>query len=214
MSMTRLRYDITRTADLEKIRTFVANCRRAGDEEGVQIGHSHLFRLLAEQGARDFGRDLMNDPLVIRFMQMIVAVEELRGTRASRTRNALKAGDDKLGVIERLLRQWARRGARPQDGTETFQFLNNAGRLDLSGEALLLEFRARFTSVDAQAIAEARERLAHFGYQPAVELLRQHRMEVEAERSKARAGVDTVAAKLGLVARDATIAAVAPIGDE
>jgi hypothetical protein len=200
--MTRPRYDIVRVADPQKIRTFIENCRRAGDDEGVRIGQRHLFRVLGEQGARDFAPELIQDPLVIRFMEMMMAVEELRGTRASRTRNALKASDNKLGVIERLLRQWARRGARPQDGTETFHFLNNAGRLDLSGEALLLEFRDRFTSVDAQAIAEARERLAHFGFQPAVELHHQHRSEIETERSKTRVSAESVAAKRGLAARD------------
>src|SRR5262249_29946163 len=130
----------------------------------------------------------------------------LRGTRASRTRKAMKASENKLAVIERLLRQWARKGARPKDGTETFHFLNKAGRLDLSGEALLLEFRDRFSSVDAQAIAEARERLAYFGYQPAVELRGQYRNEVAAEQLRTSVSVATLAIKSGLAARDATIA--------
>jgi hypothetical protein len=203
--MNSLRYDITRTTDPQKVRTFIQNCRRAGDEEGIRIAQRHLFRVLGEQLVRDFAPGLMQDPLVIRFMEIVVAVEELRGTRASRTRNALKSSDDKLAIIERLLRQWARKGARPQDGTETFHFLNAAGRLDLSGEALLLEFRDRFTAVDTQAIAEARERLAHFGYQPAVELRQKHWMEVEVERSRTRVSVDAVANTRGLAARDATI---------
>src|SRR5262245_33155072 len=203
--MIRPRYDITRTADPQTIRTFVENCRRAGDNEGVSIGQKHLFRVLAERDARDFAPELMHVPLVIRFMEMMVAVEELRGTRASRTRKALKASENKLAVIERLLRQWARKGARPQDGTQTFHFLNKAGRLDLSGEALLLEFRDRFTSVDAQAIAEARERLAYFGYQPAVELRGQYWNQVAAEQSRMSLGAATLATKSGLAARDATI---------
>jgi hypothetical protein len=202
----RPRYDITRTADPKKIRTFVKNCRRAGDNEGVSVGQKHLFRVLAERDARDFAPDLMHDPLVIRFMEMMVAVEELRGTRSNRTRKALKASENKLAVIERLLRQWARKGARPQDGTETFHFLNKAGRLDLSGEALLLDFRDRFSAVDAQAIAEARERLAYCGYRPAVELRRQYWDQVAAEQSRTSVGVATLATESGLAARDATIA--------
>jgi hypothetical protein len=204
--MIRPRYDITRTADPQKIRTFVKNCRRAGDHDGVTVGQKHLFRILAERDARNFAPELMHDPLVIRFMEMMVAVEELRGTRSNRTRMALKTSENKLAVIERLLRQWARKGARPEDGTETFHFLNKAGRLDLSGEALLLDFRDRFSAVDAQAIAEARERLAYCGYQPAVELRRQYWDQVAAEQSRTSVGVATSATKSGLAARDATIA--------
>jgi hypothetical protein len=202
------RYDITRTADPQMIRNFVENCRRAGDNEGVSVGQKHLFRILAERDACNFTPELTHDPLVIRFMEMLVAIEELRGTRSNRTRKALKASENKLAVIERLLRQWARKGARPQDGTETFHFLNKAGRLDLSGEALLLDFRDRFSAVDAQAIAQARERLANCRYQPAVELRRQYWDEVAAEQSRTSVGVATLAAKSGLAARDATISKV------
>jgi hypothetical protein len=203
--MTRPRYDITRTVDPEKVRTFIDNCRRAGDEEGIRIGQNHLFRVLAEQSARDFMPELMHDHLVVRFMEMTAGVEELRGTRASRTRNALRVSDDKLATIERLLRRWARKGSRPQDGTETFHFLNQVGRLDLTGEALLLEFCDRFATIDAQAVAEARERLAYFGYPPAVELRRKYLADVEAARTRASEGAARVAAERGLTARDRTI---------
>ena len=206
--MIKNRYDITRTTNPAKVRTFIENCRGAGDDTGVRIGRDHLFVVLAENIARDFAPQLMHDPLVIRFLEMMVCVEELRGTRAARTRNALKAGHDTIATIERLLRQWAKKGTRPEDGTETFHFLKNAGRLDLTGEALLLDFCDRFAAMDAQAVAEARERLAYFGYRPAVELRRQYWEEVDAGRARASLEAAMVAAKHGLTSRDATIPAV------
>jgi hypothetical protein len=202
--MSRPRYDITRTADPIRVRTFIENCRKAGDETGLRIGQEHLFRVLAEQGARQFPPNLVKDPLVLRFLEITACVEELRGTRASRTRNALTASEDKLKTIERLLRQWARKGSGPEDGTETFHFLKGAGRLDLTGEALLLEFRDRFVDMDAQAIAEARERLANCGYPPAVEMRHQYWEKVRAERENAISNVALADQKKGLVFRDLT----------
>ena len=185
--MPRTRYDITRTSDPTQVRTFIENCLKARDHTGVRIGHEHLFRLLADQSARKFGPELMKDPLLIRFLEMTACVEELRGTRASRTRNTLKASGDKIKTIERLLRQWARKGSGPADGTETFHFLRRVGRLDLTGEALLLEFNGRFATSDAQAVADARERLASYGYPHAVELRRQYRERVDGLRAEAAA---------------------------
>jgi hypothetical protein len=204
--MPLIRYDITRTSDPVKIRIFIENCRKADDQIGVRMGQDHLFRMLAELGAREFAPELFRDPLVVRFMQMLVCVEELRGTRASRTRNALKASDDKLRTIERLLRQWARKGSGPEHGTETFHFLKGVGRLDLTGEALLLEFKDRFEPIDAEAITEARERLANYNYLPAVELRRQYWERVSAERAGAILNAAASAEKRGLAFRDATVA--------
>ena len=130
--MKSTRYDITRTADPAKVRTFIENCRRACDYEGARIGQDHFFRVLGQNVARDLAPHLIDDRLVAQFCEMMVCVEELRGTRASRTRNALKSGGDTIATIERLLRQWARKGAKPENGTETFHFLNKAGRTRLN----------------------------------------------------------------------------------
>ena len=65
--------------------------------------------------------------------------------------------------------------------------------------------------MDIEAVAEARERLAHFGYPPAVELRRQYWEEVNTGRARASEIVAMVAAKRELTARDATIPSVSTL---
>ncbi len=96
--------------------------------------HQQAFVRLCEVESRQAG-----DSITVRLMQAVQALEEVRGTRAARTR-AMLARHGAIHVIKAWLTY--------KVPTEGYEGLVKAGLWRLLGEAVALDFPDRFTEED------------------------------------------------------------------
>jgi len=142
-----LKKPIIAFTDKVELTKLMANARRLGNE---QI-YNEAFRRRSELE----GADII-DPLHSRFMEVLGAYEGLlrekhgRNQPAGRTRQKMaRAG------IEQCLIDWS---LDPKE-SDAFHLLSERGMLELTGEAVVVQFPERF---EGRVVAAAKARLARF----------------------------------------------------
>lgn len=135
--------------DEKKLRNWISNANREGNEEVEDAARRRLIEIRA---AKDI--DDPNDPVVLDFWKSITALEnelsEERGKtiRLSRTRQKIA----RVGVEKTLADLTLQ--AQPSDG---YHLLKARGMLDLSAEAVVLRYPKRFSE---EVLEAARLRLS------------------------------------------------------